>query len=257
MTTRELALALGVPEETLTAKADIISQFDQSMSAAATEAQRKLEEAQNLDRIVNDNIAKFGMTEANTAQLQASNAALKAALDSVKAQGFNGITIPDLPSITPAAKDPMDSLRETIVNGFASVGQTLGVSTRYQRVFGQPLPDDPATLAQEAQSRRLSVADWAEQKYGITAKETAVNTEREQKRMDDYAAAAVTKYKETNPSVAGHPELNGGMPSGYPNIPKPRDTKSVREFSSMSAREKIASAMTRANEFGKSTSGAV
>ena len=83
------------------------------------------------------------------------------------------------------------------------------------------------------------------------------NAEREQKRLDDYAAAAVTKYKETNPSVAGHPELNGGVPSGYPNIPKPRDTKSVREFSSMSVREKIASAMIRANEFGKSTSGAV
>ena len=259
-TIRELAAELGIPEETLTAKADIVSKWDgyfTSADARSSEAQKKLAEAQQLDAVINQNIQSFGYTEANVAQLNASNAAMKAAMESMKSQGFNGINIPDLPTMTPKTTDPMDDLKNIIANGFASVGQTLGVSTRYQRVFGQPLPDDPAMLADEAAKHRMSVSAYAEQKYGITAAEQKLATDKAQKGLDDYAAIKVKEYAESHASTAGHPELNGGMPSGYPNLPTPRDTKSVREFSQMSKRDKIASAMNRANDLVKSTSGAV
>ena len=258
MKVEEILSALGV--EVDPAKASVIQEWNGKLSASQTEAQQKLadaqkqvESAQALQRVIDDNIRTAGLTETNLAQLQANNAALTAAnaalvaaLEDVKKQGFSGITIPELPKpVTATPPDPMKELTEKIMSGFGAIGQTLNEMNRYQRVFGAPLPEDPATIADRASRARLSVHDYMEQTYKVSAKEKELADQRVQKERDDYAAKKVEEYKAANPVMAGHPELNGGTPSNYPNIPRPRDAKSVREFSAMSPMQKIADAKAR------------
>lgn len=247
----ELETELGLASGTLTGKADVVAKYDGYYAEADTKAsaaQKALQDAQNLQRVIDENIANNGLNETNMAQLRASNAALSAALAEVKKAGFTGITIPDFPATGTVVSDPMKDLQSLIVNGFTNIGQTLNIANRYTRITGKPLPDDPATLADEARARRMDVATYAEQKYGLTALEQKASADRAQKEKDDYAAIKVKEYQETHPSVSGHPELNGGMPSNYPQMPQPRETKSVREFASMSAREKISNGMQRATQ---------
>ena len=255
MTVEELAAELGIPAETLAAKPDVVKKWNSTFATTESnatqklaDAQKQLTDAQNLQRVIDENIRTAGLTETNMAQLQANNAALTAALESVKKAGFTGITIPDLPKPGTSTVDPMDTLKNTIVQGFTNIGQTLNEMNRYQRVFGAPLPEDPQTIADRAAAARLSVHDYVEQTYKVSAKETELATASRQKEMDAYAETKINAYKEAHPSTAGHPELNGGLPSNYPTMPKPREATSVREFASLPARQKIADAMQRATK---------
>ena len=253
-TVEEILADLGVTVDP--AKAANVAKWNGTLSASQAEAQKKLEDAQALQRVIDENIRTAGLTETNIAQLQASNAAYAAALDAVKKAGFTGITIPDLSVTKPNTADPMETLKSTIVNGFTNIGQTLNEMNRYQRVFGAPIPEDPQTIADKAAASRLSVRDYVEQTYKVSAKEAQIAQEATAKREAEIAAKAVAEYKEKNPSTAGNPNLNGGLPSNYPSMPKPRDTKSVREFATLSAREKISNAMQRATQEVSSRSAA-
>ena len=53
------------------------------------------------------------------------------------------------------------------------------------------------------------------------------------------------EYKAAHPITTGHPELGPGVPSNYPNIPKPSDAKGVREMAGKSPMEKIRMARDR------------
>lgn len=252
LTVEQILADLGVTLDP--AKADAAKGWNGKLSTLETDAtqkladaQKQLEDAQALQRVIDENIAANGLTEANMAQLRANNAALTAALAEVKRAGFTGISIPDLPNPQPA-KDPVDDLKNLIVRGFTNIQQTQNVSARYQRVTGKPLPDDPSVLADEAAARRMDVMAYAEQKYGLTALEQKANTDRLQKERDDYAALKVKEYQDAHPVTTGHPELQPGVPSNYPAIPAPRDGKSLREFAGMSDRQKIADSMKRVTE---------
>ena len=258
MTVEEILADLGVTLDP--AKAEAAKTWNGKLSAAQgdaqtklTAAQKQMEDAQALQRVIDDNIRTAGLTETNMAQLQANNAALTAAnaaltaaIEDIKKQGFSGLNIPALPAITQAAApDPLKTLQETIVKGFTQMGQTVNEMNRYQRVFGAPLPEDPATLADRAANARLSVRDYMEQTYHVTAKEKEIADQRVQKDRDDYAAKKLEEWKAANPVTAGHPDLNGGRPSNYPDIPKPREAKDIRAFSSMSPMQKIQDAKAR------------
>jgi hypothetical protein len=147
--------------------------------------------------------------------------------------------------VTQAQADPMKELQETIMKGLTNVGQAFDETVRYQRVFGAPIPEAPSTIADRAAKLRLSVPDYMEQTYHIGAKEKEISSAATQKGLDDYAAKKIEEYRAANPVTSGNPDLNGGRPSNYPNIPKPRDAKSVREFSSMSPMQKIQDAKAR------------
>lgn len=242
------------------AKTALIQEWNGKLSASETDAQTKfadaqkqLTDAQALQRVIDDNITRAGLTETNMAQLQANNAALTSALASrdaaiaeIKKAGFTGLNIPDLPAVNqPTAPDPMKTLQETIVKGFTQMGQTLNEMNRYQRITGKVLPEDPATIADRAAQARLSVHDYMESTYKLTELERTQTATAAQKDKDDYAAKKLEEWKAANPVTAGHPDLNGGRPSNYPNIPKPRDAKSIREFSAMSPMQKILDAKAR------------
>ena len=155
--------------------------------------------------------------QANNAALTAANASLVAAVEEIKKQGFTGLNIPDLPKpVSQSAPDPVKTLTDTIMKGFSQMGQTMNAVNRYQRVFGQPIPEDPATIADRAANARLSVNDYVEQTYKVSAKEKEISDAAAQKSRDDYAATKIEEYKAAHPITAGHPDLNGGTSSNYP-----------------------------------------
>src|ERR1700748_47300 len=230
LSVEEILAGLGIAPDAYAGKTNELKEWNGKISASEAAAQaaqaaaeKKLADAQALDRVINDNIAQFGVNETNIAQLRANNAALTAALEEVKKAGFSGINIPDLP--TPGGNktvDPADQFRNSVAQGFAQMGQAMNAINRYYRVTGKPLPEDPTQLADNAAARRMSVNDYVEQTYKLSETERANAAAAAQKEKDDYAALKVKEYQEAHPSTAGHPDLNGGMPSNYPQMPKPR-----------------------------------
>ncbi|MGC9293314.1 MAG: hypothetical protein ACP5EP_11440 [Acidobacteriaceae bacterium] len=258
MTVEEILESIGVsvdPQHAAT-----LQQWNGKISAIESEAQRRLsaaqealEQAQAQNQIIQSAIEQSGMTEknlmelrANNAALAASNAAYKAALENVKSQGLDGITIADLPPVpAKAAPDPIQTLQETMMRGFSQVGQTFNEMNRYQRVFGAPLPVDPAQLGDLAARANLSVHDYMERTYHVGEKENEKRLAAEQKARDEYAAKKIEEYKAAHPIVAGNPELGYGSPSDHPYLPKPMDAKSISEFSALSPQQKIQVAKER------------
>jgi hypothetical protein len=209
-------------------------------------AQKELTDAQALKRVIDENIATHGVNEVNIAQLQASNAALTAALESVKKAGFTGITIPELP--TPGTKDPAKEFQDNVARGFAQMGQAMNAMAKYQRIMGKPLPEDPTQIADNAARMRLSVNDYVEQTYKLSETERTQTAAARQAEVDAAVAAGVKKYQEDHPSTSGHPDLNGGAPSNFAQMPKTIDAKDVRQYAALPAREKIAQSIKRATE---------
>ena len=262
MTVEEIISELGVTVDP--AKAAVIKTWNGKLAALETDAQTKLADAQKqltdaqgLQRVIDESIRTSGLTEANMTQLQANNAALTAALAArdaaiaeIKKAGFSGLTVPDLPAVNlnPPAKDPVKELTETIMKGFSMMGDTMNEITRYQRIVGEPVPEAPATIADRANKARLSVHDYMEQTYKLADKEAAKTAAVAAKRDADMKKQWEEEYKAAHPVTTGHPELGPGVPSNYPNIPKPSDAAGVREMSGKSPMEKIRMARDRVSK---------
>lgn len=249
-TLADLAAELGIPAETLASKADVVQKWDGYFSSAdqkIADAQKKLEDAQNLQKTIDEQIATFGINESTNIQLQANLAAIKAAKETLEQAGVKL----DLKLPEPTKVDPDQDFRTKVVQGFTQMGQAMSVQNRYYQVFGKPMPDDPVSLADEAARNRMSLSDYAEKKYGFSSELQRKQEAELQAKINAGIEAGVKKYQEEHPSNAGHPDLNGGLPSNFPKMPAPRDAKDLRSFSSMTAREKIQSAMERANQAAK------
>ena len=245
MTIEEILADLGIPAETIASKKDAVASWNGKLTADAQDAQRKLQDAQNLKAVIDEDIAKNGVNEANLAQLRASNAAMAAALAEVKKAGFTGITIPDFPTTNPAPVNPIDGIKNTVVGGFTDIMQLQDAQSRYFRIFGKPMPDAPTALVGEAKARRMEVGAWAEQKYGFPAAEQAAQAASAKKHDEEVAARAVEDWRAAHPVTTGHHELGAGVPSNYPNIPKPSDANGAREMAGKSPMEKIRIARDR------------
>lgn len=246
----ELAQELGIPAETLASKADVVQKWDGYFSSADSkiaDATKKLEDAQALQRTIDDQIATFGINESTNIQLQANLAAIKAAKETLEQAGVKL----DLKLPEPTKVDADAMFRENVVKGFTQMGQAMSVQNRYYQVFGKPMPDDPVSLSDEAARNRMSLSDYAEKKYGFQSELQRKSEAELQAKINAGVADGVKKWQEEHPSVAGHPEMNGGLPSNFPKMPAPRDAKDLRSFAGMTAREKIQSAMERANQAAK------
>lgn len=258
MKVEDLLADLGISVDP--AKSSVLQSWNGKLTALETDsqsklsaAQKQLEDAQALQSVIDQNIESAGLTENNVAQLQANNAALAAAnasltaaVENIRKQGFTGLEIPDLPSVqNESAPDPMKELTNMISKGFSQVGQTINEMNRYQRAFGAPLPEDPATIADRAAKSNLSVHDYVDRTYKVSAKEQEIAQASKQKELDGYAATKLEEYKAAHPNTSGNPDLAHGVPSNYPSIPAPRGGKSLQEFSQLSAHQKIADAMQR------------
>ena len=250
-----LAAELGIDPATLQAKPEVTAKWNGYLSEADTkytrataaqkDAQEKLELAQRDQQAIDEQITNFGVSETRLAELQASNAALNAALEEVKKQGLN-VNMPNLPTPkAPSAPDPVKTVEQLMRGNFANMGQAMQIQARYQSIFGKPFTDDPVKLIDEANAARLPVAQYAEQKYKFS-EETAKQQQAElQRKIDEGVKAEVTKYKEEHPVTAGHPGLTHGLASKHPQIFKPRSTQETNDFRGMSVRDRVATSVSR------------
>src|SRR5271170_4496492 len=112
-----LAQELGIDPTTLSAKGDVVAKWNGYLSeadnkyttatAAQKDAEAKLSAVENEQRVINEQIAAFGMTEANVAAMRANNAAMEASLKTLKEQGFD-VKIPEAPTVTQPKANEFD-----------------------------------------------------------------------------------------------------------------------------------------------------
>ena len=251
-----LANELGIDPSTLASKSDVVAKWNGYLSEAdtkytsATAAQRdaesKLEAVQNEQRVIDDNIAKFGMTEANVIALQANNAALRASLEELKKQGMN-VEIPALPN-SPAnpAKPEFDPTKfQQDVNQSLILG--FDMNNRYQRLYGAAMPDDLATLLRESQQARKPLQTYVAEKYDFAGREKSQRDEAQAKHDASVAEKAVNEWREKNPVTSGHPDLARGVASRHPQVVRERPAAD-KSFANLSTREKIAQSVSRTRQ---------
>lgn len=250
-----LAQELGIDPATLSAKGDVVAKWNGYLSeadnkytqatAAQKEAEVKLAAVEAEQAVIDENIAKFGMTEANTAALRANYAAMEASLKALKEQGFN-VNIPETPKVTEPVKNEFNpdafrnDVNQSLILGF-------DMNNRYQRLYGQPMPDDLQTLLREAQQARQPLATYVATKYDFTGREKTQREESQKKHDDEIRAAAVKEYQEKNPVTAGHPEMARGVASRHPQVVRERPI-AEKGFGNLSTREKIAQSVARTRQ---------
>lgn len=254
-TLTELATELGIPVETLAAKSDVVAKWNgyftdadtkySAAMAAEQKAQADLARVQTEQQAINDQIAKFGVTEATNAALRANNAAMEASLKTMKEQGFD-VTIP-APVAAPPVKPEFnpDGFRQdvnrTLIDGF-------NVMNRYQRIYGKALPEDLDVLAREAAIHRKDFTQYVAEKFDFSGEEKRQQEAVQAKRDADIAAKAVNEYKEKNPVVQGNPNLTPGLASRAPHILTPRTEADRKGFANMSTRQKIMESVNRTKQ---------
>lgn len=249
----QFAVDFGIDPATLTAKADVAAKYNTYFTEAATkyetatraqrEAEEKLSRVQSEQEAINNQIAQFGMTEANVAALRANNAQLEAALKSMKEQGFD-VNIPEAPKVNEPAKPQFDpdrfrqDVNSTLIEGF-------NANNRYQRLYGKALPDDVDVLAREAAQARKPFSQYVADKYDFSGEEKRQAEANQAKRDAEIAQKAIEEYKTKNPVVMGNPELMRGVPSRSPLMQVQREAPDKNKFAGLSVREKIAQSVAR------------
>lgn len=246
-----LAQELGIDVATL--KPEAVAKWNGYLTEAdtkyisATQAQKdadaKLAAVKNEQKVIDDNIAAFGLTESNVIALRANNAAMEATLKELKAQGLD-VKIPEAPTVPKPNEFNPDTFRQDVNN---SLILGFDMNNRYQRLYGTAMPDDLSVLIREAQQVRKPLTQYVAEKYDFAGKETALKTEAQTKRDAEVAAAAVKKYQEEHPVTQGNPELQRGVASRYPTMPK-REAGDNKNFANMSARQKIAASVGRTRQ---------
>jgi hypothetical protein len=251
-TLNDLASELGIDVATLQSKPDVVAKWNGYLTEAdtkytqATQAQKdaetKLEAVKNEQAVIDQNIAAFGMTEANVAALKANNAAMEASLKALKEQGFD-VKIPDAPKNEPTKTEFDANAFRNDVNSTMILG--FNVNNRYQRLFGQPMPDDIDALAREAAQVRMPFQEYVAKKYDFSGKEKEIQAAATKKHDEEIAAAAVKKYQEEHPVTSGNPDLQRGVASRHPQIIRQREAGDQKQFANLPARQKIAMSVAR------------
>ena len=221
------ASEFGIDPATLQSKPEAFSKWNgylgevdtkySTATQAQKDAQAALDAVKSEQQAIDDKIKSFSMTEAEVDSLRANYAALEAQAKALKASGYN-LTIPDSP--VNKTVDPAEAFRSNVTNGFATMGQILKTTTKYQQVYGKPFPDDLDSLISEASARRMSVDQYAAQKYDFAGEESRQNAAKTSAREAEIASAAVKKYQEEHPVTAGNPDMLPGGSSRFPELAK-------------------------------------
>jgi hypothetical protein len=246
----DLAKELGIEETTLSSKPEVVSKWNgylneadtkyQSASRAQQEAESRLAQIESEQTAINEQIEKFGYTEATVTALRANNAAMEASLKAFKEQGFD-VKLPDpINTTTPAAPKNQFDAEQFRGDVNASLVHGFNVMNKYQRLYGEAIPDDIDALAREATAARKPFAQYAAEKYDFAGQEKKLNEETQKKHDEEIRTAAIREYQEKHPVTQGNPELQRGAPSRYSQVARPREGQDLKTFGNLSARQKIA-----------------
>lgn len=256
-TIQEIAAEMGVDLSTVkpefvTRISGLVTDADKQFQSAtqlkeASEA--NLRQVQQEQDEINRYIEQYGASEQTNAALRANYAAMEAQLKSLKEQGIP-VEIPAAPA-APTTKQPTTPAfnPDQFADRMGSVlSQSIDASNKHLALYGKPMPDSLETLAAEAKQARKTVGQHAAEKYDFSGEEKRKSEAAAKAHDEAVAAAAVKKYQEDHPNVAGNPFQARGESSSFPQILKPREAKDQRAFANLSPREKIAQSVARSRE---------
>jgi hypothetical protein len=248
----DLASELGIDAATLKPDArakwnGYLTEADtkyQQATTAQKDAEAKLKQVIEEQKVIDQNISSFGMTEANVIALRANNAAMEATLKTLKSQGLD-VNIPEAPAAPKQDQfDPtkfQQDVNQSLILGF-------DMNNRYQRLYGTAMPDDLSVLLREATQARQPLQQYVAAKYDFAGREKSQREEAQKKHDDGIRAAAVKEYQEAHPVTQGNPELQRGVSSRHPQLAKPREGADGKTFANLPARQKIAQSVGRTRQ---------
>jgi hypothetical protein len=238
MTVKEILKQTGLTDDQINAlDANAIKGFEGVLTtAAAAEAQA----AENLrlqrDMYENQVVPALNGWGSEKATLEAERDFYKKQNEGARVNGF----IPkDAPTSGAPPQDPATgrfvaganpvpgSPAFTAEQGLEAISNATWFPTEYQRLYGQPVPDDFMTLMKEATDNRYKFRDYVEKKYKFAEKRAEVaatkQKEHDDKIRNETTEAANKAWAEkvgNNPNVRQSPgssqydKINAGVKSG-------------------------------------------
>lgn len=205
--------------ETHLATADNNLRTATEKEAAATEAFRLvgLEKAE-----VKEYVEKHGSNLTALANTNAENKALRAYLEGLKEQGFN-IEIPKSGAAEPAkGANPVTFDPTAFSNQVGTVmAEVFNANNEYQRLYGQPFPDDLNAVAAEAKLARKAPYQFIAEKYKFAEKREEQATAKTKEREDSIRKEEREKVeREQAERYGSNPNLRAGEMSRNSLVPK-------------------------------------
>ncbi|HTF62318.1 MAG TPA: hypothetical protein VK638_06350 [Edaphobacter sp.] len=103
----------------------------------------------------------------------------------------------------------------------AALGMVADLQWNYQKLFGAAMPESPTALGEEAARNRMSLADWAAQKYKFDDRRKQLAQEESQKREDAIRKEEREKTtRELSERYGSNPNVRQGQVSQFAELKK-------------------------------------
>jgi hypothetical protein len=245
-TIAEILKQTGMSDEKIAAiDAEVLQKLDGWGTQTISTAQQlkeaaELKQRQVQDYFNNDINPKLNEWEKEKVTRDMETAALRKALDEAKAAGYQ---VPDITIGTPqnngqpqrndkgqfvanANQVPGSPAYLTKEEAFNLQNNSLWAVTEYQRLKGEPIPDDIATLLKEANDQHMAFKDYVNKKYDLPAARQAL---ADKKRTTEIEAIRKEERDKVTKEFAERGGSNGFLrpaaTSSFSQIQKAVETK--------------------------------
>ena len=257
MTVEEVLRASGMNDEQIKAlDTKVLGGFTQVLStasAAEQQAETAREAAELAQRAQQDlydrQIAPALDTWANEkAQKEAEVAFYRAQAEAAKVGGFVPKEAPGYQATrneqgkfapNPVPGSPGQYF--TQADGITALSNATWAITEYQRLFGEPAPDDFKTLLNESVAQHLPFTDYVSRKYKFSEKKAemaAARTKAEHDKIRSDERALVTR--EFSEKFGNNPNVRTAGPSQFTSIQKAQSTGQRKDPTTMTQAERHA-----------------
>jgi hypothetical protein len=240
-----VAAALGTNPDAVKVFEDGLVAADEKLRQATIkleEADRKNDQIKqwwegDATRQINDAYSKVAQAEARAAYY-------KQQTDSARESGFlpaeapvpapeqaGQARSPDGRFVPNAGAVPGSPVYMTQADGWKALSSATWAITRYAQLFdGKPLPDDVATLVQEAVNARMEFQPYVSQKYDFPKREKEITSTRQKEHDDKIAKDALEAYKKEQAERNGsNPDLRPGQTSNFSKFQQPQPGQTGRD----------------------------
>jgi hypothetical protein len=228
MTIQEILQAEGLSADEITTLTSnpkytsVLDKYRQKSEQGETALLNAKQIEENLNKFNRETVIPYGIeADKKVAKANAELAKTQAYLKSLKESGYD---IPDdymnvapTPVATPVAAPSGDYSKEILTAAEANMS-LISLSNRYRGLTGDELDVDNEYQDFKQNLRPgENLRSYIDRKYDLTAKAAAKTAEKEQKRLDAYAAEKIEKYKAEHP-ISSDPERSAPRPTKFDRL---------------------------------------
>lgn len=223
--------------EALGSNADAVKVFEQGLDSASEQlhqAQTKLDEANSKQQQVQqwweqDATKQINDAYSRVAQAEARSAFYQKQVESAKESGFLPADAP-----APAPQDPPPGRAPdgrfvananpvpgspaymTQEQGWKALASATWAMNEYQRLYGQPMPENVEDLVEQATRARREFRDYVSEKYKYPQRREEIQMAAQKAHDDKITSEALERYKKEQAERNGsNPDLRPGVPSNF------------------------------------------